>query len=974
MIRHRRFLANLHSSVLSALCALLCLGVVLPSQAREQQDWWLAGSVAEGGDIPVKRSPSDDRKYRYLELDNHMRVLLVSDVHTDKAAASLNVNVGSFDNPPNRHGLAHFLEHMLFLGTDRYPEPGAYQLFISEHGGKHNAYTGMEDTNYFFDVDARYLGAALDRFARFFVAPRFHPEYVERERNAVESEYRLKLKDDNRREWEIFGEQVEPSHPLAWFSVGNLETLADRPGKPLRDELIDFYKEKYSSHLMTLAVVGTEPLDQLEAMVRARFAEVPLRQAVPPRKAETTRRQSPGGGVTFTRELPFELRIEPVREIRELSVVFPVDSVADLWRTNPEIYWGHLLGDETDGSLIAHLREQGLADGLAAGLSFDTRHGALFSIKVELTPLGLKAKDSVLADIFAWVEKAQAQGPEKWRFDELAEISRTAFRFSEKLSPPAFVQHLSRALRFYPPEEVLRGSSWFPDYDESVLSDFVAQLEPDRAIVMLVAPELGNLDRVSKWYSASYGVGSLAQKYIAKTPRDTLEKFAFAPPNPYLPEAYPVSEKNAGVANPVKLENALDAVVWHYEDTEFGSPRAAFEARLLLPKIQSCDDAAQTDLYLAMVVDGLSAKTYQAGITGLGYSLYRTPQGVNIGVDGYADRQATLLEHVLSALTRPQWDANRFQRKKQDLIRSWRNSTKSWPVRQLFAQVKPLLTGACDELALADSLDQVDLKDVKAFRKTLFRKGYARFYAGGVLPSEQTLAMAEKTLKQLGLATAGVEPVVETVAKIPQRDLEHSVEVEHADHSVLLYVQGDADTLRERAHMAMIKQIMEAPFYSQLRTEKQLGYAVGTSILHRNRVPGIGLYVQSPQTPPVEIKREILHFLKGYSENVTTMSETDLDRFRNALLAGIEEKPKNLSQRVGLHQEALYLGFDDFAFRDELANQVRAITLISLKDAYHRLMVDGSRRLWLKSLHAPASGAVLGSADLIGETAYRYAF
>lgn len=65
---------------------------------------------------PIK-SPVDENAYRYLELKNGMKVLLISNPHTDTAAASLNVGVGSQQNPPQRQGLAHFLEHMLFLGT-----------------------------------------------------------------------------------------------------------------------------------------------------------------------------------------------------------------------------------------------------------------------------------------------------------------------------------------------------------------------------------------------------------------------------------------------------------------------------------------------------------------------------------------------------------------------------------------------------------------------------------------------------------------------------------------------------------------------------------------------------------------------------------------------------------------------------------------------------------------------------------------
>ena len=102
-------------------------------------------------------SPNDSREYGHLRLSNDMHVLLISDPSSDKGAASLDVYVGSYQNPQDRAGLVHFLEHMLFLGTEKYPQPGEYQSFISEHGGSHNAGTGLENTNYFFDIDATYL-------------------------------------------------------------------------------------------------------------------------------------------------------------------------------------------------------------------------------------------------------------------------------------------------------------------------------------------------------------------------------------------------------------------------------------------------------------------------------------------------------------------------------------------------------------------------------------------------------------------------------------------------------------------------------------------------------------------------------------------------------------------------------------------------------------------------------------------------
>ncbi len=64
---------------------------------------------------------------------------------------------------------AHFLEHMLFLGTEKYPDENEYSKFLNHHGGWSNAYTANDHTNYYFDVSPKNLEGALDRYFCLFV-------------------------------------------------------------------------------------------------------------------------------------------------------------------------------------------------------------------------------------------------------------------------------------------------------------------------------------------------------------------------------------------------------------------------------------------------------------------------------------------------------------------------------------------------------------------------------------------------------------------------------------------------------------------------------------------------------------------------------------------------------------------------------------------------------------------------------------
>ena len=83
-----------------------------------------SADVANGVVNGVVKSPADNRDYRYLTMDNGLNVLLISDPDTDKSAAAVDVNVGSYMDPDHRLGLAHFLEHMLFYGYRKVPGCG----------------------------------------------------------------------------------------------------------------------------------------------------------------------------------------------------------------------------------------------------------------------------------------------------------------------------------------------------------------------------------------------------------------------------------------------------------------------------------------------------------------------------------------------------------------------------------------------------------------------------------------------------------------------------------------------------------------------------------------------------------------------------------------------------------------------------------------------------------------------------------
>lgn len=180
----------------------------------------------------------DEREYKYLELPNRLKVLLIHDKNSEMASAALDVKAGSWNEPEAYPGLAHFCEHMLFIGSHKYPDVGYFDDLLAQGGGYSNAYTESTNTNYYLEVTADMLDKSLDAFAHFFIDPLFSEEAVAKERNAVNSEYEI---DVNTEDWKVvnlFSLIADPKHPASRFSIGNNDVLA-------KDGVVDALKQFY---------------------------------------------------------------------------------------------------------------------------------------------------------------------------------------------------------------------------------------------------------------------------------------------------------------------------------------------------------------------------------------------------------------------------------------------------------------------------------------------------------------------------------------------------------------------------------------------------------------------------------------------------------------------------------------------------------------------------------------------------------
>ncbi len=926
----------------------------------------------------IIQSPNDQREYRSLVLENGLQVILVSDSEADKAAASLAVNVGSGNDPVGRQGLAHFLEHMLFLGTEPYPDPGEYQDFISKHGGNHNAFTAHDVTNYFFEIENDALADALDRFAPFFISPTFDSEYIEREKNAVNAEYTSKSKDDGRRIYSAEKQAMNPVHPYAKFATGSLKTLEDRPDSLIRDELLAFYQQHYSAKKMTLALIGNYDLDTLEQWTKDRFSAIPVGKPV----AETTR-----PSLYQQNQLPLDLQIEPIKELRQLKLTFPMPESLSQYQYKPLQIINHLLGHEGEGSLLALFKKRGWAEGLSAGQGVSTPWESTLSVNVQLTMIGLYRIDEITAAVFAYIElvKSGLQDPQFIQriYNEQHQLAELAFANQEKSKAGHYAVRLANNLRHLEPSQVIYGDYQWQTPNSKILRPYLDQLTANNLVRVLIAPEV-ETNTQDIWYDTNM----MLRPAVIKTETATKEAILraeyqaqlFLPAeNPFIPDSFSLTDAKAQ-AVPETLIDQQGLRLWYYPEQEFRLPKAKVFINLHNQDVaDNAKDRIIAQLFSHSVNELISSYTYPAYVAGLNYQLHASGRGLELSMSGYHDKLHVLLEKIvetMASLTAENVSEEEFNRYKAQLKRRLENQLKAKPYERTISELRRWLRNpSFSQQELIAALDTVTLEDVLAFNSRLKQSLYVDSYVHGTLEPEAAKSISE-VLKQ-AYQPSGERIAPAKISKVPDPFGENksnqyllSIEQQHPDSAASLYIQGQQfekmTSDKARANYALLAQIISAPYYQWLRTEKKLGYIVSASPFPQNSVPGLIFIVQSPTADSSAIMNETELFFNDFTQQLADLTLEEFEDHKQGLISRLVSKKKNMAEKVGHFWHNIEVNRLTFDTNEAIAAEVKLIELAEIQKLFENSVIDKKdpRLLFSHSQQAPAINEKSGWVDL----------
>jgi insulysin len=895
------------------------------------------------------------RETKTLTLANGLDVMLVHDAEVHRSAAALAVGVGQIYDTDDAQGLAHYLEHMLFLGTEKFPEADSYKKYLGEHSGASNAFTAEDLTNYFFQVSHDAFAGALDRFSRFFAAPLFDKQYAEREINAVSSEHDKNKLDDGWRAGRVRNLVSEPGHPIRRFGTGTKETLAG----VTREKLLEFYNKYYSAGNMKLVLLSNRTLKEQEALAVRYFADIRNFPVTHPTVDSNYRRPLAGKYRL--------LKIKAIKDVRALSLEFPTIRLADYKGSKPEGVVGWVLGYEGKGSLLSKLKDEGLALGLTAGGGYDHPNLNSISIGIALTALGVERYERVMELVFSYIDFLRKREVAEYTFKEQQAMAQIDFDWKDPDEGMGYVAGKASLMHRYAPSEVETLPFLYKKYDPAAYRALLDTMVPENLLAVLETNDVA-VDQTEQFYGTEYSLTEVGGEKFSRLKHPVLaEGMAYPEPNRFIPYGLKLAEEK-----PHWVKNDALGKVWFQFDHRFNQPKVFMSLRLQTPRVYDTPEHyALAKLYSALVQESLNEEVYPIEMAGLTYKLSLNEEGVDFAVGGYSQRINDLIELVSGSLIKIKMDEGKFADVKEAILRDLKNRKMGQAyLRAVYYSGLLLYEKAHGEDDLIRAIQPLTLNDVRRYAERVYERAHLTGAVYGNWTETQILASLDILLRGVKSRTLPEkERFKQRVEKLPPGEkIRFSRKTLDNNNALIYLIQAGERNADVQARAGLIGSIVESDFFTQLRTNQQLGYVVWSTAHDMENRMFLQFIIQSADYGPFDLEKRVEEWLLTTKKLFDDLTPEEFDRYKDALIVSIEKKGDSIADELADLFYAVTEREADFDHKKKLVSAVRALTLDEVrKSAAELLRSDKPGRLAIL-MRAKQNGEPV-PAQVIGEPA-----
>jgi insulysin len=819
--------------------------------------------------VTSKRNP--DRKTLKILLSNGLQAFLVSDPSLEESAASISVEAGTWDDPDEYEGMAHFVEHLLFLGTEAYPNESDYSQFILERGGQYNAFTKHDRTSYGFSIHTDAFSGALDRLSHFFIDPLLTYSAIQREIHAVHHEFEDSIENDSLRVWRVLKESGNPDHPNVKLSCGNLESLS----RVKRKDIVQWINRHYYPGNMRLVLMSPEPLEELAQKAHHFFSRIPKGD---PKERE---KMNKGGMVSSEQKGNFTY-VKPSFKNRSLFLMWEIPELFLNLENSKAIQVLQMAIDHGyANSLSKILERESLAKEVHADFWKITQDHGFFIINVILTDEGIDQYEEVISRCFQALNRVKELGVPEYLLKRLQKVSSASFHNSYDTNFD-YVMRLSSELL---DEEI----GTYPDKTLTAtlgalsgVSALLLELNPFDCLYFLVASpdEVGvNLSRIEKWMGSEY--------FIRKIAESKLSEWNNQPPHPLI--GYQPEEEDAGlgpnkknepfVESNIEEKESLDPVfvvdnetgrIRWMESSEAGSSIDAFFC-IASPLIgTSSKNMALNEIFVHRLRDLLRGEflgdqdiMWNLEMEGVDLCLF-----LSVPKEGYLEnfrRCFTLLKNAsISEI--------QFNKAKKLKLEAYPGDPS--PIDYAHQILDSFLRPFCyTKMELYHALLDLDFEEYESFQSTYFSHIFFEGAFLGGIGEKETLKIWDEIIRILNPEPYNLSKDRSKQFMFPQDAQSYLVmqKTHRKGNALLLLIEAGDSTVELTSIHKILTVVLHSEFFESLRTRQQTAYKLYTwnEVINQKVCHCFGL--QSSTHTSLDLLCRVENFLNEFSANLTNV-------------------------------------------------------------------------------------------------------
>lgn len=880
----------------------------------------------------VQQSERDNRQYEVIELPNKMRVLLVSDSKAVKSLASIALPVGALQDPTAHQGLAHYTEHMVLMGSKKYPEPASFSLFLNRHAGQYNASTVRYRTSFYFEIENSAFETALDYLADAIAEPILDPKYADKERNAVNAEMTMGRSEDGLRFGQVDSETINQNHPSSHFFIGNLETLADKPNSKLQDALVKFHADYYSANIMVGVLYSNQSINKLAKLAEKTFGLIPNKNITVPQIDEKA----------ITKEsVDKQISMIPAQPKKTLYLQFPMENNLANFANKSDEFISYLITNSSKNTLSDQLKKQGLIEGISA--SFDPiRYGnsGIFSINVSLTDQGLAEKDKVIGAIFNYLQLIQKDGVSDIYYEELKKVLALKFRYQNIERDMSYVEWLSDQMLAYPVENILNSDYIATHFDKAAVLARLKSLTPDNVRLWVISPDQ-TTNKIAYSLNVPYQIDNITQeqkinwKNFAKT-----YSFSLPTTNPYIPDDFTIVKQDT---NPLQTnEFNKRGNHFHFASQYFNDePKAAIIVSLRNNQAFS-DAKSQVSFELLdyIVSRELDQLVFQASEAGIELSSSKD-NGLMIVASGFNQHMPDIITAILDKYRNTNVDELSLNLAKSWYLQELDQADHAKSYNLAYKPISALSTYPhyFERDVKRQIIKEINIDDILTYRKSLLTNSVPYMLSLGNISAENSLNLYHSIKKMLS-DKAEFTPFKNIEINAPLKAIitQHATSTDNA--LIMSYIPINYDRVTGGILSYTLSKIISPWFFEQLRTKEQLGYAVFAVPVNIGQSLGLSFILQSNQYDPDYLLKRYQHFYPTMLNNLEALSNKDIDEYKKAILDELTMPPQTLNEELEYYVSDFLFSRFTFDSRSKKIEKIKKINKKDLIDFYKHSITE----------------------------------